>query len=89
MYQRFQSNPGQYILGEYGRKWYFGNIIEISAENMDAQVDFVRRSGRVAKPTLKSQQKGKCDDKYWVPFDNILMVINVPTAATSSVISFT
>ena len=45
-------NPGQYILSEYARKWYVGNFIEISAENRDAQVDFMRRSGPVAKPNL-------------------------------------
>ena len=41
-------NSGQYVLGEYVRKWYAGNVIEISAENRDVQVDFMRRSGPVA-----------------------------------------
>ena len=41
-------NSGQYVLGEYVRKWYAGHIIEISAENRDVQVDFMRRSGPVA-----------------------------------------
>ena len=45
-------NPGQYILDEYARKWHVGNVIEISAENRDVQVDFMRSSGPVAKPTL-------------------------------------
>ena len=45
-------NPGQYIQGEYAMKWYVGNVIEISAKNRDAQVDFMRRSGPIAKPNL-------------------------------------
>ena len=47
------------MLGEYARKWYAGNVTEISAENRDVQVDFMRRSGPVAKPTLIWPSKGE------------------------------
>ena len=76
-------NPGQYILGEYARKWYAGNVIEISAENRDARVDFMEDLGQLPSLLKHGQQKGKCGDKCWVPFVNILMVINIPTTASS------
>ena len=44
-------NPGQYIVALYDRKLYVGNVIEILAEYMDAQVNFMRTCGLVAKPT--------------------------------------
>lgn len=76
--------PGQYIAAVYDRKWYIGNSIEISTENRDVRVDFMTRSGTVTKPNLRWPAKGKRDDKCWVPFENILCVINAPSVASSS-----
>ena len=77
-------NPGQYILGKYAKKWYAGNVIEISAENGMSRLISWGNLGQLPSQHYHDQQKGKCGDKCWVPFDNILMVINVPTAASSS-----
>ncbi len=77
-------SPGQYVAAVYDRKWYVGNAVEISTENRDVRIDFMVKSGPVSKPSFRWPAKGKRDDKCWVPFENVLIIINVPTVASSS-----
>jgi len=67
--QLFQ--PGQYVSAVYDKEWYIGVIVARSEENEDVQVKFMKR------PSMKLSWP-RHEDKYWMPFDHVLLVIPAP-----------
>ncbi len=74
--------PGKYIAAVYQRKWYIGNVIEISEDNEDARIDFMIKTGSGKNTSLK-WPSGRSDDQSWVAFSDILCTIKEPTLGVS------
>ena len=67
--------PGKYVAAMYDNDWYIGNILRKSDENKDLYICFMKsnssKRGFYWPPTSKS-------DECWVPFIEILCLINAP-----------
>ena len=71
---------GKYIACLYDKEWYIGCIVDRSDEEGDVNVNFMKRNaqGRLSWPLI---MRGHA---CWVPFDNVLCIVNAPDVHKSA-----
>ena len=71
--------PGKYVAAMYDDKWYIGNIVRKSEEYKDLYISFMKSNNHLFywPPPFKS-------DECWVPFTDILCLVNAPEIQGSS-----
>ena len=76
-YSTFQ--PGKYIACLYDGAWYVGYIRNRSEEHKDVEVEFMNRKGDAVSWPADTRR-----DVSWIPFQDILCTIEVPSLQGSS-----
>ncbi len=75
---KLDIQPGQYVACVYDKKWWIGNVCEVSAEEKDAFINFLHPHG----PAKKFHWPQKERDVCWVPEEHIFSILPVPSADT-------
>jgi len=69
--------PGQYVAAVYDNSWYLGNVVEVSTEQEDIFLDFMKPKGPAISFSWPRRK-----DQCWVPRDHILVTTVDLTTAT-------
>ena len=78
--QPFSFTPGQYVAAVYDRVWYLGSVIDVSHENEDVLINFMR--ARNPGTTIHSFIWPPRRDECWVPFEHVLRNVKQPLQIT-------
>ncbi len=71
---------GQYLAAVYDKAWYLGVVEDISHENEDVLVNFMR--SRNPGTTIHSFVWPSTRDECWIPFEHVLCTVQEPLQIT-------
>ena len=72
--------PGQFVAAAYDKAWYLGVVEDVSQENEDVLVNFMR--SRNAGTTIHSFVWPSTRDECWIPFEHVLSSVQEPLQIT-------
>ena len=76
--------PGQFVAAAYDKAWYLGVVEDVSQENEDVLVNFMR--SRNASTTIHSFVLPSTRDECWIPFDHVLSSVQEPLQVTTGLV---
>jgi hypothetical protein len=72
--------PGQYVAAAYDKAWYLGVVENVSLENEDVLINFMRT--RNPGTTIHSFVWPLTRDECWIPFQHVISTVEVPLQIT-------